>query len=48
MDCLLQYNNTGLTSKVSEVVATKNAENFHHQQPYCCFTRVIGLHFCCW
>jgi len=38
MDCVSQYSNAGLTSKVSEQIAKENAENCHCRQPHCHLT----------
>jgi len=34
-DCISLYNNTGLISKVSEKIASENAENCRSRQPQC-------------
>ena len=42
MDCLLPYNNAGLISKVSEKIASENAENCRFRQPHCRLTPLPG------
>jgi len=37
-DCISQYNNTGFISKVSEKIASENAENCRCRQPHCRMT----------
>ena len=38
MDCISPYNNVGLISKVSEKIASENAENCRSRQPNYCLT----------
>jgi len=37
-DCISLYNNAGLISKVSEEIASENAENCRRRQPHCRLT----------
>jgi len=37
-DSVSLYNNTGLISKFSEEIASKNAENHRYRQPHCRLT----------
>jgi len=42
MDCISLHNNAGITSKVSEEIASENAENFRCRQPHFRLTPLPG------